>query len=207
MFQHPELNDDGTIKKVNDVIQYTYDIIGNATNIVINTQKSKVPIFVFGAAEAKTISRGQQMITGQIDMVQISESQIDKYLKSNKRTVTELEYQYNSSAYDSQTDKPTQNDNKSIFGYNSFVSYNVSDTNIDDIHFDQIVLMSTDPQPTKVDGVDAIKYLMLTLYNVDFFDYSYAKTINDQQQMERVSFMATGISPINTYTVKQTPKS
>jgi len=35
--------------------------------------------------------------------------------------------------------------------------------------------MSTDPQPNG----SQINYLMLTLYNVDFFDYSYAKTIND----------------------------
>ena len=195
MFKHPEQND-GTII-------FKYDIIGNATNIVINTQRSKVPIFVFGAAEAKTISRGQQMITGQIDMVQISESQIDNYLKKQTRKVTALEYEYNKSVYDPGNELDP-NTTQSIFGYNSLVSYNVSDTNIDDIHFDEIVLLSTDPQPTKVDDVDAIKYLMLTLYNVDFFDYSYAKTINDQQQMERVSFMATGISPINTYTVKQT---
>lgn len=192
MFKHPELNDDGTIKRVNDVIQYTYDIIGNATNIVINTQRSKVPIFVFGAAEAKTISRGQQMITGQIDMVQISESQIDNYLKKQTRKVTPLEYEYNSSVYGTVSEQ-----HSNIFGYNNGISYyEVSDTNIDDIHFDQIVLMSTDPQPNKDGGID---YLMLTLYNVDFFDYSYAKTINDQQQMERVSFMATGISPITTY--------
>jgi len=98
-------------------------------------------------------------------------------LKANTRRVTELEYQYNSSVYD--PENKLKSNTQSIFGYNSLVSYNVSDTNIDDIHFDQIVLMSTDPQPTKVNGVDAIKYLMLTLYNVDFFDYSYAKTIND----------------------------
>jgi len=30
MFKHPELNDDGTII-------FKYDIIGNATNIVVNT--------------------------------------------------------------------------------------------------------------------------------------------------------------------------
>lgn len=201
MFQHPKLDENGIIQTDdNGNILYTYDIIGNATNIVINTQRSKVPIFVFGAAEAKTISRGQQMITGQIDMVQISESQIDNYLKKQKRKVTPLEYQYNSSVYGTVSEQ-----HSNIFGYNNGISYyEVSDTNIDDIHFDEIVLMSTDPQPTKVDNVDAIKYLMLTLYNVDFFDYSYAKTINDQQQMERVSFMAKGISPINTYTVKQT---
>lgn len=191
MFKHPELND-GTII-------FKYDIIGNATNIVVNTQRSKIPIFVFGAAEAKTISRGQQMITGQIDMVQISESQIDNYLKKQTRKVTPLEYEYNKSVYDPGNELDP-NTTQSIFGYNSLVSYNVSDTNIDDIHFDEIVLLSTDPQPNG----SQINYLMLTLYNVDFFDYSYAKTINDQQQMERVSFMATGISPINTYTVQQT---
>lgn len=195
MFKHPEL--------VNNVIQYTYDIIGNATNIVINTQRSKVPIFVFGAAEAKTISRGQQMITGQIDMVQISESQIDKYLKKQTRKVTALEYEYNKSVYDPGNEL-NPNTTQSIFGYNSLVSYNVSDTNIDDIHFEEIVLLSTDPQPNK-DGT--INYLMLTLYNVDFFDYSYAKTINDQQQMERVSFMATGISPIQAYNQEQVKQS
>ena len=190
MFKHPEKNDNGTII-------FKYDIIGNATNIVVNTQRSKIPIFVFGAAEAKTISRGQQMITGQIDMVQISESQIDNYLKKQTRKVTPLEYEYNSSVYGTVSEKHSD-----IFGYNNGISYyEVSDTNIDDIHFDEIVLLSTDPQPNKNGGID---YLMLTLYNVDFFDYSYAKTINDQQQLERVSFMATGISPINTYTVQQT---
>jgi len=35
-----------------------YHVIGNATNIMINTTRGKVPIFVFGKAEAAAISRG-----------------------------------------------------------------------------------------------------------------------------------------------------
>jgi len=71
-------------------------------------------------------------------------------------------------------------------------------TNIDDIKLDELILISADPQPNG----DNINVMEIKLVKVEFYDYSYAKTIDDVAAMERISFMAERMYPARTYTVK-----
>jgi len=68
----------------------------------------------------------------------------------------------------------------------------VSLTNIDDIKFDELLLVSADPQPA--DG-GKINVMTIKLENIEIYDYSYAKTIDDVTSMERVTFMAQKMYP------------
>jgi hypothetical protein len=80
----------------------------------------------------------------------------------------------------------------------------MDETNIDDILLDELLLISSNPQPVVEKDENGqthtyIEYMKVTLYDVSFFDYSYAKQISDVTALERVSFMAKKISPVNTY--------
>lgn len=77
-------------------------------------------------------------------------------------------------------------------------AYYTIDSNIDDIEFSKLILISQNPQPKEIDGKAKLEYLEIVLYDVQFYDYSYAKQINDVAQLERVSFMARSIAPTTT---------
>ena len=163
-------------------------VIGNATNIIVNTTRGKTPIFAFGSAEAKAIIRGFGFIEGSIDMVQFDKDFINEYLQSHNRIITPIEKKY--------TYSEIVEDNKETTVFGNTIEYAVAkDQNIDDINFDTLSLIAANP---KADDEGTYKYLKVTLYNVQFYDYSYAKSINDVTQLERISFLAQKITPVQT---------
>ena len=161
-----------------------YYTIGNATNIVINTQRGKVPIFTFGSADPVQINRGQQFVTGQIDLVVLQKSFIFDIMAQKEHYITPVEQA--AMGLQSGTDTIVN-----VFG-SQVSAKKVSLTNIDDIKFDELLLVSADPQPA--DG-GKINVMTIKLENIEIYDYSYAKTIDDVTSMERVTFMAQKMYP------------
>ncbi len=172
-----------------------YKTIGNAVNIIVETTRGKVPIFVFGKSGPVEVSRGYRFIQGTMDMVLIDKTFEEMFGTQKDYYVTEIEKNLSNNV-------TNQSITKSFFGLD-VSAYKKSEKYVDEIKFDELLLISYNSDATVSVKDGKLSILQVVLYDVEFVDYSYAKRVSDVTQLERVSFMARRMSPVHLKSANQ----
>ena len=156
-----------------------YKVIGNATNLFIQTTRGKMPIYVFGKSTPQGIARGQQFIYGSIDMVQFGDK-FNDLIQQQKTHITPVEKEITGVTGTAVA--------KSILGNSlSAQGYSVSTNELDTLKFNHLIFVSLDTQ--NANDKSSFSYLGFQLNDVEFTSYSYSKSINNVTQLERIEFM------------------
>lgn len=173
-------------------LQKTGNVIGSATNFMVNVDRRKLPVLALGRVDPLGFGRGFRIISGIIDYVILSKDllleivgdQGDSY--TAEVIISNGEYEINDPIED--TIYPTlQNDsNNTKYTINSQTFYKIKATSLDMLPPLDIIVYGIDEQGNQSG---------MQIMGLEFTSSSLVATVNDVALAQRAEWVARSITP------------